>query len=451
MQKAYPEKVADYLEKKSLKRWDLEWAESSGIEIVVVIPAISEFENIKKVLQSLAQNDKSSLQKSIVIFVVNNSISSDPEVKTDNSKSIAFLREIINKKTTDGISGINFGSDMRIGLIDCASEGKEFDDSEGGVGLARKIGIDTALQVFDYSITGKKIIIFLDSDCLVEENYLGEIVYSFTKYNFSAANVEFGHNLSEAGINRQGIISYEIFLRHYVVGLFFAKSPYAFHTIGSTIVCDHEAYIKVGGMNTKKAAEDFYFLQKLAKHYSINRINSTKVKPSARESWRVPFGTGRSMIDFSADKKDILVYDPDVYIILKGWLELLHSDLSLNLILILKEAKKIHPELFNFLESRRFGKYWERILENSKSVKQLDYQRKNWFGAFETLKLIHHLRDTSFPMLDIKTGVEKLFQVVQHTTTFELQSKKNTFEDLYADYLSDLRLLENNLYNRLHK
>jgi len=451
MQKVYPEKVAEYLEKKSLKRWNLEWVESSGIQVAVVIPAICEFENIKKVLQSLAQNDKSCLQKSLVIFVINNSVSSYPEVKEDNTKSIAFLREMINKNSPDKISGINFGSDMQIGLIDCASDGKEFDDAEGGVGLARKIGIDTALQVFDYSVTGKKIIIFVDADCLVEQNYLDEIVYSFTKYNFSAANVEFEHNYSETEISRLGIVSYEIFLSHYVAGLLFAKSQYAFHTIGSTIVCDHEAYIKVGGMNTKKAAEDFYFLQKLAKHYSINRISSTKVKPSARESWRVPFGTGRSMIDFSAGKKDILVYDPDVYIILKDWLELLHSDLSLSPRLILKEVKKIHPELYNFLESRGFSKDWERILENSKSVKQLDYQRKNWFDAFETLKLIHHLRDSSFPMMDIKTGVEKLFKVFHHTAKFELQSEQNTVENLYADYLSDLRLLENKLYKNHYK
>jgi hypothetical protein len=451
MQKVYTEKVAEYLTKKSLKLWNLEWVESSGIQAAVVIPAICEFENIKRVLESLARNYKSCFKKSLVIFVINNSVSSDPKVKNDNTKSIAYLRDLIKKISTDGISGINFCSDLQIGLIDCASEGKEFDDKESGVGLARKIGIDKALQVFDYSITGKKIIMFLDADCLVEKNYLNEIVYSFTKYNFSAANVEFEHNFSEAQNNRLGIISYEIFLRHYVAGLLFAKSPYAFHTIGSTIACDHEAYIKVGGMNTKKAAEDFYFLQKLAKHYSINRINSTKVKPSARESWRVPFGTGRSMIDFAAGKKNILVYDPDVYIILKDWLKLFHSDLSLNLSLVLKEAKKIHPELYNFLEKRGFSKDWVRILENSKSDKQLDYQRKNWFDAFETLKLIHHLRDTSFQMMDIKTGVEKLFQVIQHTTTFGWQSEKNTIENLYADYLSDLRLLENNLYKQLHK
>lgn len=451
MQKAYPEKVADYLKKKFLKNWELEWLEISGIQATIIIPAICEFENIKKVLQSLTKNDKSCLQKSLVIFVINNSVSSDPEVKVDNNKSLALLREIIERKSSDNFAGIIFCSGIQIGLIDAASEGKEFNDDEGGVGMARKIGMDTALQVFDYSTPEKKLIISLDADCVVEENYLDEIIRSFTNSNFSAATVDFGHNYSVDGINRLGIISYEIFLRHYVAGLLFAQSPYAFHTIGSTIVCEHEAYIKVGGMNTKKAAEDFYFLQKLAKHYTINRISSTKIKPSARESWRVPFGTGRSMIDFSSNKKSIFVYDADVYIILKDWLALLHSDLSLNLSQISNETKIIHPELYNFLESRGFSEDWEKILENSKSPKQLDYQRKNWFDAFETLKLIHHLRDTAFPMMEIKAGVEKLFQVVQHSVKFELSTEINTIENLYAYYLSELKLLEALLYNKYYK
>jgi len=311
--------------------------------------------------------------------------------------------------------------------------------------------MDTALQIFDYSIPGKKFIISLDADCLVEENYLSEISYFFKKQNVSVATVHFEHNLSEDGINKLGIISYEIFLRHYVAGLLFARSPFAFHTVGSTVVCDHEAYIKVGGMNTKKAAEDFYFLQKLAKSYGIHRINSTKIRPSARESWRVPFGTGRSMRDFSSNKKDILIFDPDVYVVLKEWLQLFNSDTSLDPDSIYKEAGKIHPELCKFLENRRFKSDWEKILENSKSIKQLDYQRKNWFDAFETLKLIHHLRDTSFPMIDIDSGVEKLFKVVQHSVKFDLRNETNSTDSLYEFYLSELKLLEHTLYKKQYE
>jgi hypothetical protein len=451
MQKAYPEKIVYYLDKKSLKRWNLEWTEFPGVQAAIVIPAICEFENIKRVLLSLAQNKKSCLQKSLIIFVINNSVSSQPRVKDDNKKSIVFLRELINRKSSDDIAGVILNSGMNIGLIDAATAGNEFDYDEGGVGLARKVGMDVALQIFNYSSREKKIIISLDADCVVEKNYLAEIIGSFTSNKLSAALVDFDHNISEEGMNKLGIILYEIFLRHYVVGLLFAKSPYGFHTIGSTIVCDHEAYIKVGGMNTKKAAEDFYFLQKLAKHYDIKRITSTKVRPSSRESWRVPFGTGRSITDFIINKKNILLYDADVYVILKTWLELLHSDLSLNSGLIFKEAKNIHPELFNYLENRGFRMDWEKILGNSKSVKQIEYQRKNWFDAFETLKLIHHLRDTSFPMMNIESGIEKLFQVVMHSVKFETPGDKNNLEDLYTGYLSELKILENNLHKQYCK
>ena len=451
MQKSYPKKVADYLEKKSLKKWNLEWVEFSGIEIAIVIPAICEFDNIQRLLPSIAKNDKSYLQNSIIIFVINNSNSSQQEVKDDNKSSLKFLRALIRGNPSDQLSNQIIHSGIRIGLIDAASEGKEFDDAQAGVGLARKIGMDTALQIFDYSIPGKKLIISLDADCLVEENYLYEISYFFKKQNAFAATVNFEHNLLEDGINRPGIIAYEIFLRHYVAGLLFAESPYAFHTVGSTVVCDHEAYIKVGGMNTKKAAEDFYFLQKLAKSYGIHRINSTKVRPSARESWRVPFGTGRSINDFSTNKKDILVFDPSIYVVLKEWLKLFNSDLSLNPDLIYKEAMKVHPELLTFLESRGFRNDWEKVLGNSKSAKQLDYQRKNWFDAFETLKLIHHLRDTSFPMIDIKKGVEKLFKVVQHSAKFDLRNETNNTNSLYEFYLSELKLLEHTLYKKQYE
>jgi hypothetical protein len=97
MLKRYPEKVAEYLEKKSLKKWELEWLEISRIQVAIVIPVICEFENIRRVLVSLVKNDKPCLQKSLVIFVINNSVSSDPEVKDDNNQSVTFLREIIER------------------------------------------------------------------------------------------------------------------------------------------------------------------------------------------------------------------------------------------------------------------------------------------------------------------------------------------------------------------
>ncbi len=446
MHKVFPEKVTEYLENKCDKHWKCEWNEVPGIDTVIVIPAICELENIKLLLSSLVQNPKSALQKSLIIFVVNNSISSNSEVRANNKSSLEFLRSLLNKKSSDNVSRQILNSEIRIGLIDAASDENEFDDKNAGVGLARKIGMDTALQVFDYSIINKKLIVSLDADCLVDQNYISEIQEFFNTRDDSVAIVDFDHVLHENENNKVAVLSYEIFLRHYIVGLLYAESPYAFHTVGSTIVCDHEAYINIGGMNTKKAAEDFYFLQKLAKHYKINRITSTKVKPSARESWRVPFGTGRSISDFLSNKKDIFVYDPEVYLVLKNWLRLYNSELILKPDLILKETKEIHPELYNFLVSREFINDWKKILDNSKSSKQLDHQRKNWFDAFETLKLLHHLRDNSFPVMNIKSGVEKLFKVVDHSAKFNSTIEYNDDKKIFLFYLSELRELENKLY-----
>ena len=447
MKKNYPASVLNYLQTKAADNWQLECQESTGIEMVVVVPCICEFENIKLLLDSLARNSKSSLQKTLVIFVINNSVSSSSEVKADNKSCIDYLRKIIYKNFSDDISKYFSESGIRIGLIDAATSGKEFNNKIASVGLARKIGMDSSLQIFDYSKPGKKIIICLDADCVVDENYLQEIQNTFNEQECFCALVDFEHTLPEEETKKVGILSYEIFLRHYVTGLLFADSSFAFHTIGSTIICEYNAYTKIGGMNSKKAAEDFYFLQKLAKNYEIHQIWKTKVKPSSRDSWRVPFGTGKSMTDFSSGKKEILVFDPEIYLILKKWLLLFNSDLILNPDNILKQSKIIHPELYSFLDSRRFTEEWNKILQNSKSEKQLHYQRKNWFDAFKTLKLIHHLRDTSFPMMDVIDGVKKLFNVVEYSSKFgsEIDSKSKVEKLKYL--LSELKVLEFKFHN----
>ena len=444
-QKAYPEKVINYINDKAINKWKLEWVEIPGIEQVVVVPAISEFQNIKNLLSSLIKNDVFFLKKSLVIFVINNSFSSNLEIREDNKKSLSFLREIMNKSGWDKFASEISKSGIQIGVIDAASEGNEFEDKQAGVGLARKVGLDQALKVFDYSIPGKKILISLDADCTVEENYLEEINKFFNEHNAFVANIDFEHELIGEEKSKLGILSYEIFLRHYVLGLLYAGSSSSFHTIGSILVCEQEAYLKTGGMNTRKAAEDFYFLQKLAKLYKIHRITSTKVKASARESWRVPFGTGKSMSDYFSNQKEILLFSPDEFIILKKWLGLFNSELSLNINELLNESKKIHVELFNFLNSYGFSKAWKQILSNSKSEKQLNYQRKNWFDAFKTLKLIHHLRDTSFPMVDIKSGVEKLFRILDHSTQIDFNKYDTDINTFYELCLAELRILENSI------
>jgi hypothetical protein len=405
-----PANVISYLGKHLIKNYEIEWQAKNGINNVMVIPAIAEYDNIKVLLKSLSANDPAFFTSSLILFVINSSPESSEEIKDDNLKSINLLRSIIGANNKDTFSKEIINSGLHVGLIDASSEGKEFNTKEAGVGLARKIGMDLSLTIFDYSNHTKKLIICTDADCTVSQTYLTNIINDFNKNDHSVAVVNFEHPVDGTDEYNAAIICYEIFLRYYVEGLRFADSDYAFHTIGSTMLCDHNSYIKVGGMNKRKAAEDFYFLEKLSKNYPISKIDSATVYPSKRSSLRVPFGTGQRVTRFlSGTRNEYLLFDPAVFVVLKDWLEVYNLDAISNPQDVLNQAKKIHTELYNFLLQNNYLKQWEKILSNTKSGKQLTHQKKIWFDGFKTLKLIHHLRDSAFPEINMFDALDMLF------------------------------------------
>ena len=106
---------------------------------------------------------------------------SSNEIKEDNLKSINLLRSIIGANNKDDFSREIINSGLQIGLIDASSEGKELNTKQAGVGLARKIGMDLSLTIFDYSKDTKKLIICLDADCTVSQTYLTNIINDFNE------------------------------------------------------------------------------------------------------------------------------------------------------------------------------------------------------------------------------------------------------------------------------
>jgi hypothetical protein len=415
-----PEIVEKYLKKYSLSLWKLEPQLQNKVDNAIVIPVISEYDNLRKLLASLLKNDKKYFDRTALIFVINNFSDSSEEVKHDNQKSLNYLRMIIAKKEThDSLALDIINSNLNIVLIDASSFGFEMPKKIGGVGLARKIGMDEALMIFDYSSTAKNILICLDADCIIDPNFLTTIVDNFNNRKFSAAVVNFRHKINDDTLTTNAIICYEIFLRYYILGLKYADSPFAFHTIGSTIVCDHESYIKVEGMNKRKAAEDFYFLEKLAKNYKIEKITAATVYPSARSSWRVPFGTGQRVGRFLSKKEnEYLLYDPSSFDVLKKWLKIFASDEIKSSNDYLESAQKIHPELVNFLMIQNFKNDWNGILINSAKPEQLAKQKLKWFDGFRTLKLIHYLRDKSFPLISMFEALNELFDKMRINRDF---------------------------------
>lgn len=442
---SYPELVEAYLKRQSPNPWKLEWIEKKGIRNIIVVPAIAEFENLETLLTSLVSNKRDYFSSTLVIFVINNKLTDSEEVKESNKKSLKLLRSIIRQKDiNNSLVRKVIDSGLSIALIDASSKGKELSEKDSGVGIARKTGLDLGLTAFDYSVEKKKIMIWLDADCKVDKNYLNTVVNDFNNKNLFAATINFSHDISGMGELTEAIIPYEIFLRYYVLGLKYSKSPYAFHTIGSTIAIDHSAYIKAGGMNKKKAAEDFYFLQKVAKNYKINKIVSTTIHPSSRHSWRVPFGTGRSITRFLLNNRnEYLLNDPIVFDVLKEWLILFSDKNIVDSKHLVYEACKINKELKVFLIQRKFPEQWDRILKNSENSRQLQYQKLNWFDGFKTLKLVHHLRDNAYPVINMFDAVDQLFLKTGVSVIKRRKSESVSEVDMQKEYLYKLRELDN--------
>jgi len=423
-----PDKIFDYLNKRASNIWHIENDYKKYFQKIIIVPSIAESENLPIFIRSLEQNDELDLLNTLLLIVVNNSISSTEEVKSDNQKTIAYLRNIKSK--------------IYISFIDACSAGKEMDDKNGGVGLARKIGMDLALTKFDYYSLNKKIMVCTDADCIVDTNYLSEIAQEFNRNNYESAVVNFAHDISCDDEETKAIICYEIFLRYYVLGLMFAKSDYAFHAIGSTMLCTPEAYVKVEGMNKRKAAEDFYFLEKLAKIYPMEEIKSTFVHPSKRGSWRVPFGTGRSVDRFLTNTKDeYLLYDPKSFVILKTWLQVFNDNSIPNQIDLIQISRNVHPALSDFLTKQDFENFISKVLLKNKNTIEIEKQKHFWFDAFRTLKLIHYLRDATYPNINMFIAIDELLRMMKIKNSIKRNSEIPDLET-QKEYLKLLRKIQ---------
>ena len=390
-----PDIVKKYLNKYSFRLEDL--SAKADYECIVVIPILDEFENLGELCSSLAVQSKHHLAKTLFVFVVNNSEDASNDVLKNNLASINLLNQLKSKK------------EINIAVIDASTKGNELPLKTAGVGLARKIGMDSALGYFNYKSKNKKFLVCLDGDCTVSSNYLEDLFSIVNKEKLNAGYVKYHHLLSRNEEINRAIIVYEIFLRYYVLGLKYAASPYAFHTIGSTMFCDYEHYIKIEGMNKRKAAEDFYFMEKLSKVCKISEISSAFVYPSPRPSWRVPFGTGQRVNRFlSKSQNEYLLYPFESFDILKKWLQIFNSAKAETAEYYLNESKNISIHLYNFLINNNFEPTWNNIIINSAKSGQLILQKKTWFDGFRTLKLIHYLRDNGFDAQNMFYAVDQM-------------------------------------------
>ena len=361
-------------------------------KIIVVIPCYNE-PNILESLESIFKCDAPKCKVEVIV-VVNHAEDETDDIIEYNQYTLNTIENwIINHTKKDfsfyAIKG--FGLPMK----------------QAGVGLARKIGMDEAVRRFEFLNYKKGILVCFDADCRCNPNYLTE-VYQFYQATpeTNAAVVYFEHPLEgnlKNGIY-EGIINYELHLRYYKNALQFANYPNSFHTIGSCITATSEAYQKQGGMNKRKAGEDFYFLQKIIPLGNIYTINSTTVFPSPRPSCRVPFGTGKAINDFlKTEKTNYLTYNPKTFIDLGLLVEKI-SDLYQE-----KDSESIVNELplsiKEYLIKIQFISHLSKIKKNCCSENQFLKSFYSWFNGFLTLKYVHFARDNYHMEIEILEAV----------------------------------------------
>ena len=373
------ENVKRYLAKSGLKGpWKLDCPHQPGFQGAVIIPSLAEGDSLFETLSSLTRNDEEWLKRFLVVIVFNHAEKADLQTKQQNQKDLSKLLEVAGQ--------IN----LSLGWVDAISPGLELSNRYAGVGFARKLGMDFALELLDWS--RDPFLACLDADTLVEKNYLKAMVEHFDRPGPGAAALPFCHQAAVEGQQQFAIDRYELFLRSYVYGLHLAGSRYAFHTVGSAMACRARSYIRAGGMNVRKAGEDFYFLQQLAKTDGVEAVSGTVVYPSARISKRVPFGTGRSMERLlNGDHGAVLFYPVAPFRILAEWLQVVELNLVKDAQILLANAAEISPVLSRYLLDCRWLSVWPALQRTHQRKTQLLNAFHTWFDGFKTLRLIHQL------------------------------------------------------------
>ncbi len=359
---------------------------SLNLGIVVIIPCLNEPDVVTS-LESLRKCEFPSCDIEVII-AVNSSEAANEQVLLQNEKTIKEVSTWINKNETDY---------LRFYLIHAPGLPKK----DAGVGLARKIAMDAAVERFNYLNKPDGIICSFDADALCDKNYFNEI-YTHFKQNPKSpgASVFFEHPLNDDTISetqKQGIIQYELHLRYLRLAMQYAGLPYSFHTVGSSFCVRAGAYVKQGGMNKFQAGEDFYFLHKIIMLGNFSVINSTKVIPSPRVSDRVPFGTGAAMTKWiNNDEKIYLTYCFEAFVALKKLTDIVDSFYKCNTDEIIEKCNLLPSSLKEYLLKNEIEKAISNAEKNSSSLINFRKRFYVWFDAFRVIKYLNWSHENYF-------------------------------------------------------
>ncbi|SHF30901.1 Glycosyl transferase family 2 [Mariniphaga anaerophila] len=351
-------------------------APDENLGISVVIPCYRE-PDVLQTLNALYSCDLPESSTEVIILINHSEVASE-ETKIQNRNT--------KQELDRWISG-----HQKKGLMFFAVGPVELRKKWAGAGLARKKGMDEAIRRFNLSDRSGGIIVSLDADTLVEQNYLTEIERFFSENPLHVgATIAFSHQ-TEGVENRhlEGILFYEKYMAYYKMALEFTGYPWPMFTVGSAFAVTAGAYVKRGGMNRRQAGEDFYFLQNLAQFGRVGEIAGTTVHPSARLSDRVPFGTGPVLQKWMSGQEDLTkTYNFEAFADLK-----LFFDRKDRLFRISEKEfgtfKKELPDAVNaFITDDDF---FADVSDLNANCSEISTFRKRFFQKFNAFKILKYL------------------------------------------------------------
>lgn len=384
-----------YLHKQN-KTALIEQPPEADLGIIIVIPCFRE-PHISQTLESLIECDLPRQNIEVIVLINHSEIASD-EVKKYNHNTKTEVDSWISKHNLEKVSF------FAVGPVDLPKKW-------AGVGLARKSGMDEALRRFNLLEKPNGIIVSLDADTIVAKNYLVEIEKHFSRFPKNiGATISFQHQLKDLGEKQlKGILLYEKYLLYYKNALRFVGYPNPLFTVGSAFAVTADGYIKRGGMTRRQAGEDFYFLQTLAQIGEVGEITSTTVYPSARESDRIPFGTGPAIAKWMNDETDLTqTYNFQAFVDLK-----LFFDEVENLFRIEKEGfnkivESLPEPIRKFIKTDNFWVEIEDLNQNCSTPESFKSRFFHKFNAFKILKFMNYGHDGFYEKANLDEQFIKL-------------------------------------------
>lgn len=367
------------------------------LSMIVVIPCLNEPEIIRTLESVWACLPVDSIIE--VIVAVNDSEISKQDIKDFNRETFALLQHW--KQVHDR-------ENLVLHPIYAPSVNAKF----AGAGMARKIGMDEAVRRLAAANKPEGVIICLDADCLVSDNYLKRIeaVFAESKSCF-AATINFRHRFEEMDDPRQqiGMRLYEDYLHYYKQSLDFTGFPNSIYTIGSAMAVRAEAYVKQGGMNRRQAGEDFYFLHKLTKLGQLTEITDAFVYPSGRVSDRVPFGTGAAITKWMNYTDDLaLTYCFDAFLDLKQLFDRVGELYKIGLSRYAEIHSSVPMTVQKYLTSMVFEEKLAEINRNSSSPQSFRKRFYQVFDAFQVLKFLNQVHETHYSTQNLQEAISQL-------------------------------------------